>query len=274
LQRLSGNSTVILIEDEAMNDIASIAKLIRDLLEKLQGRILPGCKGISARKHKQAISNPSKQQTIPAPAAINLGNILIASGQINREQLDYALEQQKNSTKKIGELLVENGYLHQKQVDQGLHIQCLLVAAALGSVVAIYPPVTAEAGSLTASFNATASVRRVARVTVLHQQPQIVITAEDIAHGHLEMPAASRLEVRNTSLSGYMIAFEVQEGPFRNVLIRGLGTELQISHGSGWLLKTHIRGPEVMELTYRFILAPDTKPGTYPWPIQVNATAI
>jgi hypothetical protein len=117
-------------------------------------------------------------------------------------------------------------------------------------------------------------VKRVARVKVLQQQQQIVITSENIAQGYLEMHAASRLEVRNSSLAGYMITFEVQEGPFRHVFIRGLGIELHISFGSGWLLMPHSRTPELLELTYRFILPADARPGTYPWPIQISASAI
>jgi hypothetical protein len=203
-----------------------------------------------------------------------LGELLIAAGQITREQLNDTLEHQKHSTKKIGELLVDRGYVHQKQVDHGLRLQQILVSAALGTAVALSLPVKAEAGGSSAGFKVTSVVKRVARVKVLQQQQQIVITSENIAQGYLEMSAASRLEVRNSSLAGYMITFEVQEGPFRQVVIRGLGTELHISFGSGWLLMPHSRTPELLELTYRFILPADVRPGTYPWPIQISASAI
>jgi hypothetical protein len=262
------------MKDEAMYDIASISKSIKELLGRVLRRIRLGGEEINSRNLKQVIKNQIEPQTSPAPPAFNLGNILIASGQINREQLDAALEQQKNSTKKIGELLIDGGYLQQSQVDQGLHLQYLLVAAALGTVVAVCPPVSAEAGSSSASLNATATVKSIARVKVLYQQPQMVITEKDIAMGYIEMQAASRLEVRNTSQSGYMILFEIQDGPFRDVLIRGLGTDLHIGQGNGWLVKPHVRGPELLELTYRFVLMADASPGAYPWPVQISAMAI
>jgi hypothetical protein len=203
-----------------------------------------------------------------------LGDLLIAAGEITREQLNDTLEQQKHSTKKIGELLVDRGYAQQKQVDQCLRLQQILVSAALGTAVALSPPVKAEAGGSSAGFKATASVKSIARIKVLYQQPQMVITSENIAQGYVEVPAASRLEIRNSSRSGYMITFEVQEGPFGQVFIRGLGTELHVSFGSGWLLMPHSRTPELLELTYRFILPADARPGTYPWPIQISASAI
>jgi hypothetical protein len=262
------------MKDEAMYDIASISKSIRELLGRVLGRIHLGGELIKTRNLKQAVKNQIEPQASPAPAAFNLGSILIASGHINREQLNNALEQQKNSTKKIGELLIDGGYLQQSQVDQGLHLQYLLVAAALGAVVAVCPPVSVEAGSSSASLNATATVKSIARVRVLYQQPQMVITEEDIAMGYIEIQAASRLEVRNTSQFGYMMLFEIQEGPFRDVLIRGLGNDLHIGHGNGWLIKPHVRGPEVLELTYRFALMADANPGAYPWPVQINAMAI
>jgi hypothetical protein len=214
------------------------------------------------------------RRTASASKAFRLGNILIAAGQITREQLNDTLAQQKDSPGKIGELLVERGYLQQSQVDQGIRLQQILVAMTLGTAIALSLPVTVEAAGSTASFSATASVKKVARLTVLHQQSQMVITSENIAQGYLEVPAASSVEIRNSSLSGYMIAFELQEGPFQQVIISGLGTELQINSGSGWLLKPHSNGPEVLELTYRFILPSDTNPGAYPWPLRISAVAI
>jgi len=245
-----------------MYDISYMYQPVRDLLGRVLGRI-------------HGVAPPqSELQTSPVSDTFSLGDILIASGQITRGQLNAALEQQKHSVKKLGELLVERGYAQQNQVDQGLHIQHILVSAALVTIVALYPPAKADAGSSTAGFQATASVKKVARITVMHQLPQMVITREDIVQGYLEVPAASRLEVRNSSLAGYMIAFEVQEGPFRHVVVRGLGTELQISFGSGWLLMPHSRMPETLELTYRFILSADARPGSYPWPIHISALAI
>lgn len=247
------------MESNAMSETRYLSQPIRNLLGRLLGKI---------------IVNEEWRIHAHVSETFRLGNILIASGQITPAQLNDTLEQQKHSPMKIGELLVEKGYLQKNQVDQGVRLQQLLASVTLGTLIALSVPVAVHAGVSTAGFSATASVKKVARLTVLHQQEQMLITGENIAQGYMEVHAASRVEVRNSSLAGYMIMFELQEGQFQHVLIRGLGTELQIKSGDGWVLKPHSRGPEVLVLTYRFILPSDTKPGTYPWPIRMSAVAI
>jgi hypothetical protein len=153
-------------------------------------------------------------------------------------------------------------------------IMKILISVALGAVIAISVPAKAMSDGSSIDFKAMASVKRIARIKVLHQQPHMVISRENIAQGYVDMTAASRLEVRNSSQSGYVLNFEVQEGPFQHVFVRGLGNELQISFGNGWLFRPHSRTPELLELTYHFVLAADARPGTYPWPIQISASAI
>lgn len=219
------------------------------------------------------------QQVFPTPVAFRLGDILISAGFITREQLEDALERQKHSKKKIGELLVEGGYVKQYQIDHGIRLQNVLVTAALGTVMALSTPDKAVAGhtgggSSNGTIQVTASVRAVALVKVLHQQPTLVITSENIAQGYVEVPAASRIEVKNNSQSGYLLSFESQGGPFRDVYVRGLGTELQISSGNGWMLMPHTRTPAPLELSYRFVLSADAEPGNYPWPFQISALTL
>jgi hypothetical protein len=247
------------MEPETMCCIKLMSKPFQNLLGRLLGR---------------SASGAGRLLRVSDPSSFNLGSILIASGQITREQLDTTLEQQKHSSKKIGELLVESGYVQQNHVDQGLRLQQILVSAVLGTAIALSGPANTEAGGSVATFNATASVKKIARITVLHQQSQMVITSANINQGYLDVPVASRLQIRNSSLSGYMISFEVQEGPFQHILVNGLGTELQVNVGNGWLLKPHSRSPDLLELTYRFILSADAKPGTYPWPIQITVLAV
>ena len=232
---------------------------VENLLGRLRGKISSG-------ENLLAKSPESKE--------FRLGDILIAFGQLTREQLNETLDQQKVSTKKIGELLVERGLVQQNYVEHGLRLQQLLISAALGTTMALCGPAPSEAGDAIASFTATATVKSTARMMVVHQSHQLIITSEDIVQGFVEMPAASRIEVRNSSLFGYMISFEAQEGPFQRVLVRGLGRELQLGSGSSWLLRPHVRGPEILELTYRFMLKNDALPGTYPWPLQLSVAAV
>jgi hypothetical protein len=239
-----------------MNGNQQMSQPLCNLLESLRGRAL--------------VCTPSATLSTP----FRLGDILVASGQITRVQLETSLEQQKHSVRKIGELLVESGCAELKQVNQGLRLQHMLVSVALGTALVLSAPATSGAGGTSAGLIVTASVKKTARIAVLQQQTMIHITREDVAQGYLEVSAVSRVEVKNSSMAGYMLAFKVQEESIRDVIVKGLGNEVQISFGNGWVLRPYSRRPEIIELSYRFILAADTRPGNYPWPVQISAMAI
>ena len=54
---------------------------------------------------------------------LKLGEMLLYAGKINSSQLQEAVEEQKHSTKKIGEILVEKGYLTQNDIIESLEYQ-------------------------------------------------------------------------------------------------------------------------------------------------------
>ena len=242
-----------------MCDIECLTLQIKNLLRRLRSKIPAGDKLLA---------------TVPDSNVFKLGDILIAFGQLTRDQLDETIEQQKYSAKKVGELLVESGLVQQNCVEQGLCLQQILITATLGTTMVLCSPIPSAAGGAIASLTARATVKSTARMEVIHQLQQIVITSENVTQGFLEVPAASLIEVKNSSLFGYIITFEAQEGPFQNIVVTGLGMELHLYSGNSWLLRPHVRGSERLELTYRFILKEDTLPGAYPWPLQLRVAAI
>jgi hypothetical protein len=219
-----------------------------------------------------------QKQSVPTPAAIRIGDILVAGGHITREQLHESIEHQKNSNKKLGEILVDMGYVEQRHLEHGIRLQQMLVAAALSAVVSISTVDKAEAGqsgkTSTATLHVSAVIKPVARVKVLYQQPQLEITSTHIAQGYIDVPHASRIEVRNNSTSGYLLSIENQGGPFRDVFVSGLGNEIQLNGGTGWILMSYSPVPRTMEVSYRITLSGDAKPGSYPWPFQLSAMTI
>jgi hypothetical protein len=160
----------------------------------------------------------------------------------------------------------------------GLHLQQMFVAAALSALVSISAVGQVEAGPSgnvsSATVHVSATVKPVAKVTVLYQLPQLEITSQNIAQGYLEIPNASRLEVRSNSPSGYLLSIENQGGPFRDVIVSGLGGEVQLNRGTGWILMPYAPMPNTMEVSYRIMLADDARPGFYPWPFQLSAMII
>lgn len=176
--------------------------------------------------------------------------------------------------------MVETGAVQPHQVARGLKLQEKLVTAALLAVLSLANVAAAQenrpAGSSTASGSAriavTATVAARASLKVLHQRPDVVVTNADIARGYVDLPSASRVEIRNNDRAGYLLVLEGAEGPFpifAQVQVRGLGTEIQIGPGGGWIPQPYARGAVTMELGYRFILLKDARPGTYAWPFAL-----
>jgi len=213
----------------------------------------------------------------PVPVSFRLGEILVASNYITREQLEDALDRQKLSQKKLGEVLVEAGYVELHHVDHGLRLQKMLLTAALvaalslSSVPVVHSSSAGSAPTNSTKITVTATVLARASIRILHQAPELVVTNADISRGYVEVSAASRIEVRNNSQTGYLLAFEGLAAPFREVYVQGLGNEVQISSGIGWVHQQYTKGTVTTELSYRFVLAENAEPGTYAWPLAISA---
>jgi hypothetical protein len=221
-------------------------------------------------------SQQDNQQKIPVQAAIKIGEILVASGHITKEQLNESLEYQKQSSKKLGEILVEKGYVAQQHVEQGIRLQHMLVTAAVGAVMTLSAMNEAEAApsgkTATATVQTTAFVRPVAQARMLYQQPQLEITSQHVAQGYIDVLHASRIELRNNSPSGFILTIENQGEPFRDVYVNGFENQIQLNSGTAWVLMPYIPVPKTLDLSYRFVLSENARPGSYPWPLQITAT--
>lgn len=68
---------------------------------------------------------------------LRLGELLVATGQITRNQLEDALHLQTTSDKNIGDILVENGYLHQSGLEYGVRLQKMLLKATLAAILCL-----------------------------------------------------------------------------------------------------------------------------------------
>lgn len=220
---------------------------------------------------------------LPSAERFRLGEILVATRQISREQLDQALRIQKGTKKRIGELLVEAGVARQEQVARGLRIQEKLITAALVAALSLAAPSAARerapaAAALSAGRSAvvevTAAVRSRTDLKVLRQSPALVVTDSDVARGYLDVPSASRIEVRSNDPAGYLLVFDLpggSPGPIESARVEGLGRDVRIGAAGGWIPQPSARIPVTMELSYRFILRKDARPGTYAWPLALSA---
>ncbi len=214
----------------------------------------------------------------PVSERFRLGELLVATEQISRQQLDYVIARKKNSPKKIGEILVEAGYLQPQQVNFGLRIQQKLVNAALIAALSMANIVginTAHAGgaSLEGKTTVSATVLERTSLRVLSQVQEVVVTDADILRGYVEIPAASRVHLKSNNVQGCLLTFEVLSAPddaFNTYYVVLGGREVQLSKSGGWIHHAYVRGGVILNLDYRFSLSKDAQPGTYGWPLMVS----
>jgi len=250
--------------------------------EKL-GEILAG-KGFITERELDAVLAFQKHQSGESPVSekFRLGEILVAAGHITREQLEDVLKRQGLSQKKIGELLIEAGYAQPHQIAYGLKLQQKLLTAALIAMLSLAAIAeipgtgaiqTADASS-SGRIQVSATVQARSTLKVLHQSPELIITNADILRGYVDVSSASRFEVKNNSLAGYLLVFEGLDGPlrpFKEAVVQGLGKEVHISAGGGMVPQPYSRGIVSLELSYHFVLSADARPGTYAWPVSISA---
>lgn len=137
---------------------------------------------------------------------------------------------------------------------------------------AISVPGTVLAGSTSALMSVRVQVQARTLLNVESQPPSLDLTEADLARGYVEVPAAARIRVRSNDPNGYLLDFEVAAGPFTAIEVTGLGPAAQISATGGWLAQPFAgTQPVTSELTYRFLLAGNVRPGTYPWPVSLSA---
>jgi hypothetical protein len=111
------------------------------------------------------------------------------------------------------------------------------------------------------------------RVEFQSQPATLIITAEDIARGYVEVGSATVLKVKSNVRDGYLLHFVIAGGPFTGIQVIDGTRIIELDRSSGFLHMPN-EGIEQQEETkyigYRFILSPDAKPGEYRWPIQLN----
>ncbi|MDP1610657.1 MAG: hypothetical protein Q8M11_06340 [Sulfuritalea sp.] len=208
----------------------------------------------------------------PSPVPLRLGEILVATGDITRGQLDEALARQHLSERPLGSLLVDAGYLKPSQLAYGLHLQRMLLMAALAAcAVATNQP--AEAAGNKAQVAVSATVLRHVSARSMTAPHSVSISAADIGRGYVDVPVPSTLEIRSNSPSGYLLAFGSQAEFASGIEVHGVGGGASFGRFGGVLnVRTEGRGMQTIpvELNFRILLSENARPGTYPWPIQIT----
>lgn len=210
-------------------------------------------------------------------AKLCLGELLVATGDISRAQLDAALARQRASGKLLGSELVDAGVLKPSRLASGLRLQRSLVALAMAATLAMgglafTPPVQAAGNSAQVSVGAT--VLRHISLRVLELPSSVEITAADVQRGYVDVDRPSTIEIRSNSPSGFMLSIESQAEFARGTEVRGLGGMTAFGRFGGVLVVKGTQGGGMqttpVQLSFRILLSDDAQPGHYAWPLQVS----
>ena len=137
----------------------------------------------------------------------------------------------------------------------------------LGTISAIHAQQAGE------PLKVNVMVSNQARVEFQSQPATLVITAEDIARGYVEVVSATVLKIKSNVRDGYLLHFVIAGGPFTGIRVIDGARIIELDRSSGFVHMPN-EGMKQQEETkyfgYRFFLSPDAKPGEYRWPIQLN----
>lgn len=247
---------------------------------RLLGEILIEKNLLSQRERDVLLEFQQRQAgSKPESGKLALGNIMVASGQITRSQLESALLRQAKSGRHLGDELISVGAASKGQVVNGLMLQKKLVSYALSATMGVAPlPAlvsSADAAQASAVMQVSATVIANARLQTSHQTTQLVISAADIARGFVQVPGASRFSVITNSRIGYVIEVHPLASWFESVQVTGMGGATLMGAEGGSIIQRGVLPSKLAhELSFRFALRPDARPGSYPWPLLLSVRAL
>ena len=105
--------------------------------------------GILTEKQLSALLDYQFLQQFAINSSLRLGELLVATNQLSREQLDRALVKQNDSRKRIGEILVDEGYIRPSAIKRGMRLQNMLVNSALAAIISLGAAIDSNASQFT-----------------------------------------------------------------------------------------------------------------------------
>jgi len=147
----------------------------------------------------------------------------------------------------------------------------IVLVALLGFIV----PSQGIAAERHATMNVGAFVQARIEVDVVGMPRTLRVSADDVRAGFVDVGAVSALSVRTSSREGFAVDIRPLHPDFADVDISYGDGIARMTGGPVRLVRRHLdeaRG--TVMLSYRFRLRSTTAPGTYPWPLDIAATAL
>lgn len=152
-------------------------------------------------------------------------------------------------------------------------VQVAMCSALALSLLAV--PATARAGD--GKLTVSATILKHASLNVLAQPSSVVVTAADIARGYVDVPTPAQVAIRSNTSGGYMLEFANQGDFMRQILVRGLSSDVQLSPAGGIVKQGSLASGIIkttLTLGFRFVLSESAQQGTYPWPIRLSVAPV
>ncbi len=93
--------------------------------------------GMLTEGQLNALLDVQVRQGCATDSPLRLGELLVATGHITRQQLEDALQRQALSRGRLGDILVEAGYVQPSRVRYGIRLQKMLMNAVLAAVISL-----------------------------------------------------------------------------------------------------------------------------------------
>jgi hypothetical protein len=133
------------------------------------------------------------------------------------------------------------------------------------------PQLIAESVSVQMKVSVQVVARAIA--TIAGQPHEVVVTADDIVRGSVDLEAPVVVQGRTNSRRGYLLHVTNTSGHFPSMQLVFDEASMNVS-GESWIARPYTPGGETVSVRARVRLAPGTVPGRYPLALAVTASPL
>jgi hypothetical protein len=155
-----------------------------------------------------------------------------------------------------------------EDLDRPKHNHALQAARAVliiaGSLVA------ANARDSRSNFAVSATVNAVARLEMQSAPTEVQVSAVDVRRGFIDVSEPTALTIRSNSPTGVVLDLMTVTPMASSVVVHGLASEQSLGAEGGTIVQRwHSPRTVILQLKFRFVLAPGLTAGRYPWPLRI-----
>jgi hypothetical protein len=201
---------------------------------------------------------------------LRLGRLLVEAGALDAATLEEALGRSRRTGRRIGETLIEAGIISGSVLQRFLERQRRLAAVAVAGVALAGALSAPAAAGDRARVEIQASVQARALIDRQRLPQAVVISAEDVQRGYVDLEQPVEIGIRTNHAAGVLLDLALNSSNLESVDVR------EASGGELRAASVFIPQPErglrahTVSLKVRLKLAPGAVPGTIAWPFSVS----